>query len=79
MTASHPKTPSKTTCVVAMLERPKGASLDALCKATGWQSHSARAALSGLRKAGYAIEQTPGDGKMSRSYYRISSAPKAAK
>ena len=28
--------------------------------ATGWQPHSARAALSGLRKAGHAIERSAG-------------------
>lgn len=46
---------SKTTkieTVRALLAAPDGVSLEALCAATGWQPHSARAALSGLRKAG---------------------------
>lgn len=78
MTPSHPQEASKTTRVLAMLANPRGASLDALCKATGWQPHSARASLSGLRKAGHTIERRPGDGKKGGSIYRITSAPEAA-
>lgn len=67
---------SKTDKVRSMLARPQGARLDAICKATGWQPHSARAALSGLRKAGYTIERQPaGDGKGGGSTYRITAAP----
>ena len=73
-----PEKATKISRVLAMLEKPKGASLDALCKATDWQPHSARAALSGLRKAGHAIERLPGDGKGTGSIYRITSVPKAA-
>lgn len=73
-----PQKASKISRVLAMLAKPKGSSLDALCKATGWQPHSARAALSGLRKAGHAIERLPGDGKSGGSIYRIASAPEAA-
>lgn len=56
--------------VQVMLRRPIGASLDAICKATGWQPHSARAARSGLRKAGHAIDRIPGEGRAA-SIYRI--------
>jgi len=63
-------TETKTAKVQAMLQRPKGATLDAICKTTGWQPHSARAALSGLRKAGHQIDRTAGDGTTS-SVYRI--------
>ena len=41
---------TKTDKVRAMLARPEGTSLDAICKSTGWQPHSARAVLSGLRR-----------------------------
>ncbi|WP_271950130.1 DUF3489 domain-containing protein [Ruegeria faecimaris] len=41
---------SKIDKLQALLRRPSGTSLEALCKATGWQPHSVRAALSGLRK-----------------------------
>lgn len=58
-----PKTKqSKIGKVQSTLRRPTGTSLDTICKATGWQPHSVRAALSGLRKAGHAIERSPGDG-----------------
>ena len=78
MTPSKPKKPSKTAHVLTMLAHPKGASLDALCKATGWQPHSTRAALSGLRKAGHVIERTPGEGTGGGSLYRITAVPEAA-
>jgi hypothetical protein len=42
----------KTDRVPAMLARPQGATLEAICEATGWQPHSARAVLSGMRKSG---------------------------
>ena len=67
---------TKIDKVRSMLGRPQGARLDAICKATGWQPHSARAALSGLRKAGYTIErEAAGDGRGGSSTYRITSAP----
>jgi hypothetical protein len=36
--------------MVAMLRRPKGVSIAELCKATGWQAHSVRGAISGTIK-----------------------------
>jgi DNA-binding IclR family transcriptional regulator len=78
-TPQKPKAPSKTAHVLTMLARPKGASLDALCKATGWQPHSTRAALSGLRKSGHVIERTPGNGTGGGSVYRITTETQAGK
>lgn len=68
---------TKTAKVQTMLRRSNGASLDAVCKATGWQPHSARAALSGLRKAGLIIERSSPDGTRA-SVYRIVTSPEAA-
>lgn len=62
---------TKTQNVLAMLGKPQGASLEAICKATGWQPHSARAALSGLRKAGHTIERMPADGRPGGPRYRL--------
>src|SRR5439155_24006938 len=53
--ARAPATParsSKKAAIVALLERPNGAAISDLTKATGWQTHSVRAALTGLRKEG---------------------------
>jgi hypothetical protein len=36
--------------MIALLRRSKGASIGELCKATGWQAHSIRGALSGAVK-----------------------------
>ena len=41
-----------------LLIRPNGASIAQLQKATGWQPHSVRAALSGIRKQGTPIERS---------------------
>ena len=51
---------TKTQLLRALLERPAGASLGEICTATGWQAHSARAAISGLRKSG--VDVTLGEG-----------------
>lgn len=59
---SEAKTPNKTDTVLALLNREGGATLDELVDATGWLPHSARAALTGLKKKGHAIERTRLDG-----------------
>ena len=41
---------TKTDAVLKLLERKRGATVAQLQKATGWQPHSVRAALTGLRK-----------------------------
>lgn len=43
--------------VLSLLQRPGGAVLDDLIAATGWQPHTVRAALTGLRKKGLKIER----------------------
>ncbi|BDW84636.1 DUF3489 domain-containing protein [Roseicyclus marinus] len=75
---SKPKQ-TKIEMVRALLAQPKGASLAAICSATGWQPHSARAALSGLRKAGYAVERTATEeGTTGSAVYRIIATPGSA-
>lgn len=57
MTAKTKPQPTKSESILKLISRPAGASLGALEKATGWQPHSVRAALTGLRKAGHSVER----------------------
>lgn len=47
----------KSEAFERLLTREAGASLDELTSASGWQPHSCRAFLTGLRKRGWAIER----------------------
>lgn len=49
---------SKRMLVIALLQSAAGATLAELVDATGWQPHSARAVLTGLRKLGHAVTKT---------------------
>ncbi|NQV94885.1 MAG: DUF3489 domain-containing protein [Sphingomonadales bacterium] len=73
MPTTNPKTQTKSASVIALLSRGKGASIDDICQATKWQTHSARAFLTGLRKKGYVIirEQCGDEG----TAYRITQTP----
>jgi hypothetical protein len=46
---------SKSSDVLALLARDQGASIADIVAATGWLPHTARGALTGLRKKGHAI------------------------
>ncbi len=57
-TIEQPKAPrdnSKTDRLLTLLSTGTGASLDDMIVATGWQAHTVRAAMTGLRQRGYAI------------------------
>jgi Protein of unknown function (DUF3489) len=73
--APAPKRITKQAQVIALLSRPEGATLEAIIAATGWQAHTARAVLSGLRKAGYDISSDKLNGKR---LYRIVNAAAAS-
>lgn len=49
---------TKISTVVELLERNGGATLDEIVQSIGWQPHSARAALTNLRKKGHTIEKS---------------------
>ncbi len=55
--APAPRDGTKISRVVGLLQRDSGATLDEVIAATGWLPHTSRAALTGLRKRGYAIEK----------------------
>lgn len=56
-----PKAPTKQSLVLDMLRRKEGALLADIVAATGWLPHTARAALTGLKKKGHAIESRRAD------------------
>ncbi len=68
--AIMPANPTKTATILKLLRRPKGTSIAQLQKATDWQAHSIRAALTGLRKKGHEIERGGKDRK-GATVYRI--------
>ncbi len=47
--------PSKAAIVTKLLSRPRGASLGDINNVTGWQAHSIRSFLTGLRKKGITL------------------------
>ena len=53
--AKAPAKGGKTEAILKLMRRKQGATVPALQDATGWQPHSVRAALTGLRKKGIDI------------------------
>lgn len=73
--ASVPAAParsSKKATILALLQRPTGAAIGALTEATGWQGHSVRAALTGLRKEGKELVRVKDQGGV--THYRLAAA-----
>ena len=64
-----PRAGSKLARVIGLLQRPDGATIPNLTEATGWLPHTMRAALTGLRKRGYAVVRERVDAR--DSIYRI--------
>ena len=55
-----PKPQTKAALLREMLEAPAGATVPAIMATTGWQDHTVRAALSGLRKSGCVLNRRSG-------------------
>ena len=67
-TTTIEKRPTKQSLVLDLLRCEGGASLTAIVELTDWLPHTARAALTGLRKKGHTIERSSVEGE---SRYRI--------
>jgi len=60
---------TKKAKIETLLRHASGADITELTAATGWQAHSVRAALTGLRKAGHEVSRQRDDGGTAR--YRL--------
>src|SRR5947207_11205343 len=65
---------NKTERVIALLERPEGATLKAIMRATGWQTHSVRGFISGQlkKKMGLKVRSSKREGERVYSIKRRS-------
>jgi len=71
--APTPRRISNTTLVTKLLTRARGATIAEMQEVSSWQPHSARAFLSGLRKAGRTLVKE--ERKSGETSYRIAAAP----
>ena len=62
---------SKIASVIALLERPDGATLAEMVELTGWLPHTTRAALTGLKRKVHTISK---DKRGDVTCYRIAKA-----
>jgi len=67
--AATTRTATKSTIVTKLLTRARGATVAEVQAATGWQPHSVRAFLSGLRKAGRTLVKE--ERKTGETSYRL--------
>jgi hypothetical protein len=76
-TPTENRSPSKQDKVLTLLRQPRGAPIDAIVKATGWQRHSVRGFLAGVVKKKLKLalaSEKIGD----KLFYRIAKSGAAA-
>ncbi|PHP66740.1 hypothetical protein CSC94_11550 [Zhengella mangrovi] len=66
---------SKRDQLVALLSKPNGARISVIVERLGWQAHTVRAALSGLRKQGIEVAASKSP-KTGETVYAIVASPK---
>jgi hypothetical protein len=71
-TVAAAKPPSKSALVIKLLSRARGATASEIGEPTGWQPHSVRSYLTGLRKKGRSIVRE--QRKTGETAYRIDGA-----
>jgi Protein of unknown function (DUF3489) len=70
---------SKKARLIGMLRQSGGSTIAAISVALDWQAHTTRAAITGLRKAGHAVETAqPVDGSIGLSYHIASKTDEQA-
>ena len=62
---------TKQAQIIALLQRPEGASIAEIVEATGWQAHSARGMISGMLKKKLGLPITAGRGEGRGTVYQL--------